>query len=268
VEKKPISKLALTSLILALLPFCITNIVSLVLGIGALQKIKKSSATSMYNMKGRWMAIVGIILSSFIILLYLCHDMFIPIHRIPMSASKTFAVNSLRRIASAEDIWRQQDIDRNGIKDYWTYDVSCLHRMYRLDNSTKVDLIYSSIASLDALPADVKNINFFGDEPRITPLNEYRPKYGYYFRAMMMDENGIPYNQNPVGTNKILATNNNKFAFVAYPLIYGEYSTYTVIVNEKEIVYIRDFGSDGKKIVLQWPAPEELEGKNAKWIKE
>jgi hypothetical protein len=142
--------------------------------------------------------------------------------------------------------------------------------MYRADNSTKTNLIDVSLASADACPADVKNINFFGDDPKIAPLDECKPYswYGYYFRAMLTDEQGIPYNQNPVGTKKILATNSNKFAFVAYPAIYGKPGTYTVIVNEKETVYYRDTGSDENKIILQWPGPEELEGKKAKWIKE
>jgi len=79
-------------------------------------------------------------------------------------ANKLAAKNSLKEIMKAEAEWFQLDPDQNGIKDYWTYDVSCLHRMYLRDNETKVGLI-----SIDLAKADVEAANIFETNVFVTP---------------------------------------------------------------------------------------------------
>ncbi|MFH1227761.1 MAG: hypothetical protein V1701_07650 [Planctomycetota bacterium] len=165
------------------------------------------------------------------------------------------AIYGLKMIVSQEAIWRQTDADGNGIKDFWTYDVSCLHRMYRSDNQTKIGYIDRSFARADARPAFTGT---FGQSPGIenweNPPMIITPTSGYLFRAMLIDENGIPYNQNEVGTNRIKAANPTKFAFVIYP---GKYDTYflvyTFIVNEEGKIYVKDTKAEP---VLQWPAKD------------
>jgi len=173
-----------------------------------------------------------------------------------ISANEFSAITGLKILCSQEAIWRQQDADGNGIKDYWTYDISCFNRMTRADGTTKVNFIDTSYARADANRA-VDGV--FGVTPVIEKWDAgatalvKTAKLGYFYRAMLTDEDGKPYNVNAVGTNSIAATNNSKFAFVAYPETYGTTGINTFIVNQEGTVYVCDCGSDKAKVVLQWP---------------
>ncbi|MBI4712846.1 MAG: DUF2950 family protein [Planctomycetes bacterium] len=184
-----------------------------------------------------------------------------PIHRWRIDTRAAAALTSLRVLEAQEAIWKQQDIDGNGINDYWTYDISCFNRMYRADGQTKVGFIDIAFARADTNPAT--DMAFLGN-PAIEPwigdtidasdAATLTSKSGYLFRAMLTDENGVPYNQNPVGAQGVKVCNSTKFAFVAYPEAYGTSGVNTFIVNESGTVYCTDCGSgDGAKIVLQWP---------------
>lgn len=178
------------------------------------------------------------------------------------SANEISAVSSLKTIAKAEALWYQQDADGNGIKDYWTYDVSGLCRMLRADGLTKCEFISIDLANADASPAEV---DIFGNNKLSFRLNTaIMPKYGYLFEAMTWDENNEPYNQETV--NDIPATNRTKFAFVAYPKTYGSTGSKTFIINESGAAYEVDPGSDQNKIILQWPGidPSEVAGPSGK----
>ncbi|MBI4712849.1 MAG: DUF2950 family protein [Planctomycetes bacterium] len=170
-----------------------------------------------------------------------------------------YHIAGLKTLTAQEAVWRQRDIDGNGIKDYWTYDVSAFYRMYQPDG-TKANLIDIELARTDAtFSPTFTTSNFFG-YPLLEDWFVRREKNlpvaqdGYLFRAMLLDESGIPYNQNPVGKNDIKACNPTKFAFVAYPEKYGMTGINTFIVNQSGTVYSNDCGSDDRKIVLQWPA--------------
>ncbi|MFH1227763.1 MAG: DUF2950 family protein [Planctomycetota bacterium] len=179
-------------------------------------------------------------------------------------------------LASQEAIWRQTDADGNGIKDYWTLDVSCLHRFYRCDGKTKVGFIDISFARSDVdaysrnnpSPFAIGNWNGLDIQywPTLSVTYTTTAKSGYYYRAMLLDENGEPYNQNPVGKKGIKACNSTKFAFVAYPSSYGISGVDTFIVNEGGTIYFINPGSDANKVVLKWPGsdPTKVKGPGGK----
>jgi hypothetical protein len=162
---------------------------------------------------------------------------------------------ALRLINEAEKIWHEKDYDKNGEKDYWTYDVSCLRRVYDKEDREPVYLIFGGIAWGDARPATS------GAFTNILHLEDWKvpegwdPWYrGYSFQAMLYDADGNAYNQNLVGM--VRATNSKEFGFVAYPVFYNSSGVNTYIINEKGIVYKTDCGSEEKKIVLQWPGKD------------
>ncbi|MEW6025738.1 MAG: DUF2950 family protein [Planctomycetota bacterium] len=171
-------------------------------------------------------------------------------------ANEAAAIASLRVLTVSESVWYQQDPDGNGIKDYWTYDVSCLHRMFRADKTTKVAFISLDLARADSSPAETGD---FGERPLIEDwlTVALAPKNGYYFQAMELDENGEPYNQVEAGETGIKATNKIKFGFVAYPAEYGKAGRRTFIVNEQGTVYAIDVNPDIYGIALQWPAGDD-----------
>jgi len=257
--KPPICKWATWSMVLGIIGIVlcflvVPSLLAIIFGIIALVKISESSGA----IAGKGRAIAGIILGG----LWIVMIPFVAIVAaiaIPnlltsrISANEVSAMASLKTFASAEAIWRQQDADGNGKQDYWTYDVSCLHRMYRAGGS-EIAFIFIGLARADASPA--KN-DAFGKDIIAPLIDGTVSKSGYLFRAMTFDENGELYNQYYV--NGVKATNLSKFAFVAYPETYGTSGVRTFIINEAGTIYYMDPGSDSAKIVLQWPGENPTE---------
>ena len=143
-------------------------------------------------------------------------------------------INSLWSLCTAEAIWYQSDPDGDGIKDFWTYDVSCLYRMKNATGNT-TKFIDMALANADTKPADSK---IFADKIEAWDSIKPEPKSGYFFQAMTTDETDAVYNQNE--SNGIKATNKWKWAFVAYPADYDKTGTMTFIINQAAIIYKKD----------------------------
>lgn len=261
------SILAIASLVFGILGFClciskIPAILAIVFGIIALTKIGKSAGT----LKGKGLALAGIVLGGLWFILAIC---ILGIGTIAIStflSSKISAVDKkipvnealatagLKMLVNTEVMWRDMDADQNDEEDYWTYDVSCLYRMYRPDEIVKVKLINVSLAKADNAPA---RDNVFGPE-KIDPWQEMVPrpvpKSGYLYQSLKYDEEENPYNLNLVGV--VSATNNAKFGFIAVPAKYGTTGKRIFIVNQDEIIYATDPGSDEDKWIDQWPGAD------------
>lgn len=180
--------------------------------------------------------------------------------RSEISSNEASAVNSLKQLCAAEAVSRCQDLDGNGEKDYWTYDVSCLYRMFRADGTTKAALIDRDLSEADAAPADViifDNYDYYvngnyKNSPLIAVVDGApKPKNGYFFRAMTTDVSGQPFNQVTVGANKMKALSKSKYAFVAYPTEYGKTGKRTFIMGIGGTIYSKDTAGQP---VLQWLA--------------
>jgi hypothetical protein len=172
-------------------------------------------------------------------------------------------IGMLKAIQAAEAMWRQNDIDGNGIQDYWTYDLSGMYRTLKNGKPT-------CYINIDFAKADTgwhKDGTFgAGITEDWNPISvTLGPKSGYYYQAILTDEDGIPYNQNWV--RGVKATNSTKFAFVAYPMVYGSSGDRTFIINERGVIYATDCGSDEAKIILKWPGkyPELIKGPGGKY---
>ncbi|MEK7449951.1 MAG: DUF2950 family protein [Planctomycetota bacterium] len=258
--------LGIISLILCFL--VIPGLLAIIFGIIALVKINQSpplgrgspagdASDGTGALTGKGKAIAGIVMGgvSFVLIPITAIIAAIALPNLLSSriaTNETIAMSNLRVMVSCEAMWRQQDADMNGIKDYWTYDVSSFYRMYRSDKTTLVHAIDISLAKADAAPAED---NIFGQgilEP--FSMQTKMPKTGYLFRAMLTDENGALYNQED--SHGVRATNTWKFAFVAYPAKFGKTGIMTFIVNEAGTVYAVDTGNDTNKVILQWPGSD------------
>jgi prepilin-type N-terminal cleavage/methylation domain-containing protein len=185
-----------------------------------------------------------------------------------LSANENSATAALKLMTSAESTWLQQDCDGNGIKDYWTRDVSCLHRMYRADGATKVAFIPIDLAKADF--AEVADAPFGGTNPptleawvAATPTAIVSAvKSGYWFQALTNGSAAVDaYNVNLVPTTGGLAScNNSRFGFIAAPDAYGTSGINTFIVNNEGTIYANDTGGQANRWVtnattanLDWP---------------
>ncbi|MEW6026332.1 MAG: DUF2950 family protein [Planctomycetota bacterium] len=183
-----------------------------------------------------------------------------------MSANESSAVASLRLFTNAESTWFQQDVDANGVKDYWTLDISCLHRMYRADNTTKVAFIAIDLARADVGLYSTAS-NPFGAPPAIELWTSVATatKSGYWFQALTEDNatgTAVDYQDTTsnVGTSDIDATHRAIFGFMAAPDVYATSGVNSFIVNQEGTVYANDTGSNNNKwkttdtYTLEWPS--------------
>lgn len=212
-------------------------------------------STSLHHRKGQSSAKIVLIYTVVVIVLIVAVSFFRGTCEDASARRQSEATKILRKLSVCETQWAQNDIDKNGIKDYWTYDVSCFYRAYQSDYKTKIGYIPLDIARADPFPAP-DNVFPSGAMLEIERWAfkanfSIMPKFGYYFRAMLFDEDGLPYNQELV--DGVKATNKTKYAFVAYPIKSSEDDDSTMfIINQDGIVWCSYYRTD-KDIVLQWP---------------
>jgi hypothetical protein len=257
-----------------LILFAVTlpSLLALIFSAVALTRIRKNNGVLLGKRKaiaGIVLGVSAVIIVPFIGVVAVIVNPYLYLLHCGGDGNETSAMGTLKQLLSTEMMWAQQDPDCNGRKDYWTFDISCLHRMYRLDNSTNVAFIPLDVARADMAPGlFTGSSNPFGEQPTIkswwnnTNRIMTQPKSGYWFGAMLTDEDGKPYNQNYIGSSQIKGLNDRKYAFVAYPVKYGETGIRTFIVDETGTIYGWDSGSDKNKVILQWPKQDEL---NTKW---
>ncbi len=147
----------------------------------------------------------------------------------------TGAAQTLKSIASTQETWRNVDTDRNGIKDYWTADIS---GFYRVQDATgnPAQVIDISFARSDWNPVAPG-----GTSPVIGALltatgAEPVAKSGYYYAAFVYDENGKPYAQDLNGDGYAYE-NAGHYAFQTFPDKYGSSGKLAFIMNETACIY-------------------------------
>ena len=147
------------------------------------------------------------------------------------------AISSLSLVAHVEDSFKRGDHDTNGVKDFWTGDVSDLFRLY---NSTgNVTVAEADIAPLTPLV------------PQPVPWN------GYYFVALKRDRSSVPPEEYQQVTDKSgrRVHHLSRFGFCAYPARYDWRHRRTFIINQGWTIFSVN---NGGKPVTDWPTDEEL----------
>jgi prepilin-type N-terminal cleavage/methylation domain-containing protein len=195
-----------------------------------------------------------------------------------ITANETAAIGTLKLLPNAESLWLQQDVDGNGRKDYWVFDISCFHRTMRADGLTKVAFIPIDVARSDANPAAAASATF-GAPISIEDWTGVisSPKSGFWISSMTnVSVGGAAYVQNNVGptASPTLACNTSQYAFMAAPDLYATTGVRSFIVNQEGTIYANDTGSDALKwntttdtgSTLCWPSgnPAQTQGPSAR----
>ena len=84
-----------------------------------------------------------------------------------MYSHEDSAVGCMRDLVAYEAAWRQNDTDRNMIKDYWVADVSGMHRVMDLGGNP-VDEVHADVAKADYRPIPADNTE--GHVPKVGPM--------------------------------------------------------------------------------------------------
>lgn len=156
-----------------------------------------------------------------------------------MASNERAASAALKMLTSGQADFRGNDRDGNRIQDFWTGDVAGLYGL--LVAGLPLDLIDKAIAAADT-SSGVKGAV---------------PYHGYYFRVMLTDEEGNPYQTDTKGPGSggRKLWNHSKFAFSAYPARYGVSGRHTFNVNEWNTVFKEDLGGKPR---LVWPKEKDL----------
>jgi len=151
------------------------------------------------------------------------------------SHNQSNAATVLKTLSTAEAVFRNKDLDGNGVNDFWTGDVAGLYRL---------GLIERAVAEADLRP--------------IIPLvPKPIPYRGYYFIALVRDESETPHEDLRQDTDKKSGKVHHlsKFGFSASPAEYDVTGRDTFIVNENNTVRCRHaYGN----LVDCWPSDEDM----------
>ena len=135
------------------------------------------------------------------------------------------AMSSLTLVAHVEDSFKRGDHDTNGVKDFWTGDVSDLFRLY--NSAGNVTVAEADIAPLTPLV------------PQPVPWN------GYYFVALSKGPDSyheMHDYQTDTDNSGRKVHSKRRFGFCAYPAEYGLTGNFTFIINEENTVFRIDNG--------------------------
>lgn len=152
-----------------------------------------------------------------------------------MMRNEFWAVHYLRVLCAAQRDYHANDLDKNGIHDFWTADVSEFSRL---------GLLPREVGLADARPH--------------TPLAAMPVPYkGYYFEALETDDSASPPESYRQDTDQKSGKVHHlrKFAFVAYPARPGVTGRYVFILNDTNNVF---FIHDATRKPSGWPTDHEL----------
>jgi len=142
----------------------------------------------------------------------------------------SYAFRALLGVAEAERIFRRTDLNRNGVKDYWTGNVRGLHAL-RQEDGTAIALIPRAVARAD----------YAADRGG---RSDRRSFHGYYLAAFRRTPTGDRYQRDPDGDGRA-SEHRSKYAFMAFPAAYGEPGTKAFIVNQTGSIWRVDARSGG-----------------------
>jgi hypothetical protein len=137
------------------------------------------------------------------------------------------AVQALGILRQAEEEFQSKDIDKNGVRDYWTGDVVGLYRY---------GLIPRELAEADAAP-----LQKLADHPR--------PYHGYLFLALDSDDM-----DEPSAAGKV--HNRETYWYCAFPKAYPETGQNTYLTGMPSGAVL-DRSTNQGRVVLRWPNAED-----------
>ena len=165
--------------------------------------------------------------------------------RARITANERSASTSLKALVTAEESFKGNDLDRNGIDDYWTGDLAGLYCLEQIDTASAIAAINDvSMASAD-INQNNGNVTAYATADvayNATLLLASSPKSGFVFQAMILNSNGNNYAIDTDFSGN-LVHNFVSYGFMAMPLAWDSTGTFSMIVNESAAVYRRDFGT-------------------------
>ena len=200
------------------------------------------------------------------------------------SSNERNAASSLKNLSSAEIDFYTNDRDTNGIKDFWTRDVSGLYSLCSIQSPEPIRLVELTLAAADSNPSGAGAAAASGVHVAISTYMRVSPKAGFWYVAMTTDPEGQPYQAATQGIPPLDQPwyNLTRFGFLCYPDT-PTVAQYLYVLNENHVVYKRAIvsgvkppgtlppgtalvqsGVAGGSPVMRWPTDAQLKADYAK----
>ncbi len=221
-------RLALASLVLSLIPFCLTQFVAFWLASRILRRMPKEDSPG----EARGLAIAAQTCAVFMvpvtgIVVVAAMALVIPWNqRRQLEMQELSVVEAMRLIRDAQAQWRQRDPEGDGRHEYCTESVRALYETPDKEGRP-LALIPREIASADAGAPNRGGV---------------RPYRGYYFRVLARDPDGVPYPDRAA----------HAYGVVAWPDSPRVFGGRMYVVNELGVVWGKEFTAGAE--VKEWPA--------------
>lgn len=150
---------------------------------------------------------------------------------------------SLKSIVTSEESFKSNDLDRNGVGDYWTGNLAGLYCLQNTGTGNAIATVNDvALASADIDRSNAAAVAYSTAQVsyNVTLLLTAAPKTGYAYQALLSDSLGNPYAISTDGLSAVHAF--TSFGFFAIPLSYESTGTYCLIVSDNATVFRRDFG--------------------------
>ena len=161
--------------------------------------------------------------------------------RARMASNERNASASLKSIVTAEENFKSNDLDRNGVNDYWTADVAGLYCIQDVNSTNAIAALNDiGVASADLF----QNGYGFANESvtyNAALLLTTAPKTGYVYQALIKDSQASAYATNTGDGFEVHSF--NKFGFLAMPISWDSNGKFCFVVSEGASVFRRDFGT-------------------------
>lgn len=160
-----------------------------------------------------------------------------------ISANEKSAITFLQAIGLAEEAFKKEDIDSNGISDYFTADIQGLYIIRTggagRELARKID---QALAEADGAPQATYAAGINVDTTVLNPFTARKPLNGYWFRQLRyrQDARGRVLPIDADGNGRDLSV----YAVMAYPHSYGKSGKHVFIKGLDQSVYYRDPQSD------------------------
>jgi hypothetical protein len=162
--------------------------------------------------------------------------------RARIASNERNAAATLKSLVTSEENFRANDLDGNGVNDYWVGDLSGLGRIPRSA------LFDPALPGADRAPIpEGREAGGAQLGPAPTPA----PKAGYWFQV-------VPQYEGPDGEARPYSDGKNRnvgrFAFCAYPAAWDSTGNHTFFVDENAMVWRKDQRGEPLKVVPRNPA--------------
>lgn len=164
-----------------------------------------------------------------------------------LSSNEISALGTLKTILNNQSTWRANDIDRNGLQDYWVSDLSGMFTFTYTASTTPVQHLSQDVARADFGLNGTAGACVAGNEDT-TIITLASPKAGYFFRAFVTQPiGGNPYAQ-PNDTAGDANHNTDLWAMQAFPSAYNSTGVNMFILSQDGVIWKSDASGQGVSV--------------------